>query len=60
MGLLRFTGDSASPRVGVWPDRAGGAACPAVLSTTTSGLFMGIEGTPRTHPSVLRAQVGEG
>lgn len=58
--LLRFTEDSASPRVGSGLMGEGGsAACLTVLSTTTHGLFMGIDGMPRTHPSVLRAQVGE-
>lgn len=35
-----------------------GPACLTVLSTTTPGLFMGMDGMPRTHPSILRAQVG--
>lgn len=37
----------------------GSAACLTVLSTTTHGLFMGIDGMPQTHPPVLSAQVGE-
>lgn len=59
VGMLRFTEDSASPRAGVW-SVGGGGLCylPNSALQHRPGLFMGPEGMPRTHPSVLTTQVG--
>lgn len=58
-GLLRFTEDGASPRLGSGLMGEGGSAtCPTVLSPTTPGLFMGTDGTPRSHPQFSELKWG--
>lgn len=47
------------PQVGVWSD--GGRRLrhlPTVLSPTTPGLFMGTDGTPRSHPQFSELKWG--
>lgn len=56
----KFSEDNLSPSVGVCSDGGRGLCClPNSALHTTPGLFVGTDGMPRTHPSGLRAQVGE-